>query len=554
MQSYNKDLVDKRGFSPSSTNYDNRITLFKKNEIVKPYLHNLDSFIINNQIQTSVFKNIKTHKVREEFKKLMPEHLINDIYSLFFNNSNTLKFDEYNRSTKIKFSILDSINNYLIKIVTNNSYLSSYVYSEEIIKFLFDKFRKLPPDEQKNLVKALENSNIPEKEKRNKRSKKNKNEEKSNSSSQETNKNNKNKGEEENNQSGEEGKEKRPYVPPTEDLDEQISSSSDTEIDVNYENPENSFRGAANNSYGENSKKNVSKATIEKIDKSLKDMLSTEESKEQLETAIKNAESKLEKLKEIGINLDSNNQHTEDKDEMREIVQNLDNLDSIKSSLASLNTSKEKINVAIKKVLSNSKNYFSQKCITTDVELFEAEGILDINGIEFLHPAFKKSRIFDLSITERKHIGKTDLYIDCSGSMSSGCGGELNGVSRMNLAKSLAMQMKEMGILGELYEFENNPKKIQNTKISILLMQPGGGTNIETVLKNILITNKNSIILSDGESSINSYTEKAFFIGIGCDFNYFNKQDKESAGRLFIDNRQCISYNGKDFVTIKSDY
>jgi hypothetical protein len=107
--------------------------------------------------------------------------------------------------------------------------------------------------------------------------------------------------------------------------------------------------------------------------------------------------------------------------------------------------------------------------------------------------------------------------------------------------------MKELGILGDLYEFEDRPKKIMNTDMSILMMAARGGTNIEYVLQNILKTGNNSVVLSDGESHVTTYTHKAFFIGVGTDFHYFKSY--EGAGQKFVEEEQCVHYDGKNFIT-----
>jgi len=143
---------------------------------------------------------------------------------------------------------------------------------------------------------------------------------------------------------------------------------------------------------------------------------------------------------------------------------------------------------------------------------------------------------------------KIDLYVDCSGSMGSGCGGDLRNVSRMVLAKSLAMQMKQMGILGELYEFEDRPTKIKNSEISILMMQARGGTDIEKVLKQIVKSGNNAVVLTDGESGISTYTDLALFVGVGCDFEYFRRD--RGCGAQFVEGSQCIKYDGKNFVVV----
>ena len=54
--------------------------------------------------------------------------------------------------------------------------------------------------------------------------------------------------------------------------------------------------------------------------------------------------------------------------------------------------------------------------------------------------------------------------------------------------------------------------------------------------------------MSDGESHINSYTHKAFFIGVGTDFHYF-KHDR-GVGSKFVEEGQCVYYNGKEFAEV----
>jgi hypothetical protein len=507
-------------------NFDDngRISMFKKREIVQPYLHPIDSRLVNEQVELAVKAKLASidPKIAENYSKLLPSHLVNDLYSLYYNQSNKMKFEGLNTTNKIKFDILDSINNSLIKIVTNNSHIGSYVYTEAIGQFLYKKFMEMPEEQREKLSKALDNCNQGGSGGGNGGQK----QQPGNGNGQpDPNKKPQNKG------GG------KPQGPSDEDGDEKSQRNGD-----------NNSRGAANNSHGMNSEKDMSQQAADQMDKDLKDMveeLNSKKSQKELEQAFKDAEQKLDKLRDVGVDVENDAEMPED--EKKEIIRNLNNLDSIRRSLSSLNTSKDKILKAVEKILNGTTNYFSQKCIQTDVELFEADQLLDINGIELLHPFFRNSRIMDLSVTERKYIGKFDLYVDCSGSMSSGCGGDLSGVPRIDLAKSLAMQMKELGILGELYEFEDRPKKIMNTDMSILMMAARGGTNIEYVIQNILKSGNNSVVLSDGESSVSSYTHKAIFIGVGTDFSYFRRD--RGIGQKFVELGQCIHYDGKNFVT-----
>lgn len=514
-------------------NFDDhgRIQIFRKREIVQPYLHPIDSRLVNDQIEKTVKTNLRNldPNIETEYSKLLPSHLVNDLYSLYFNPTQKMKFEGLNKTNKVKFDILDNINNSLIKIVTNNSHIGSYVYTEEISKYLYKKFMELPPEQREQLKQALQNCNQGSD------------------------------GEEGDNEQDGEGQgrgsgkgDKNGKKGQRSDKDQNFGGRQDSESkEDSVRDPNNSARGGANNSFGKPPEKDKDQAAADKMAKDLEKMvqdlknhLNSKQSQKDLEKAFKEAEQKMDKLKEIGVDMDNDEEMPEE--EKKEIIRNLNNLDSIRRSLSSLNTSKDKIMKAVNKILNGTTNYFSQKCIQNDVELFEADQILDINGIELLHPFFRKSRLLDLSITERKYIGKFDLYIDCSGSMGAGCGGDLQGVTRIDLAKSLALQMKELGILGDLYEFEDYPKKISNTDISILMMSAGGGTNIENVMKSILKSGNNSVVLSDGESYVQSYSHKALFIGIGTDFHYF-KHDN-GIGSKFVENSQCIYYNGKEFV------
>lgn len=528
------------GNSGFTFNTDGGIQIFKRREIVEPYLHPIDSRMINDNIEKEIKNNLKNidPNIEKNYEQLMPRHLVNDLYSLYFNRAKNTKFSELGPTNKVKFEILEQINNSLIKIVTNESHLGSFVYSQEITKFLYKKFMALPPEQQEQLKKALDNTNQGDQQ--------GDGQKKGQGQGGGKGKPNPNQKPGQNQAKGKPGgpggdEEAEGEI----DEDQDSSNSNDSQGDETRQErgPE---RGGANNSNGNNSEKDMSQQQADKLADDLEKMLGSKQAQKELDQAMKEAEKKLDKLKDIGVDIEHSSELPEE--EQKEIVKNLNNLDRIKSSLSQLAVSKEKTLAAVKKILSSTSNYYSKKAITTEVELFEADEFLEINGLEYLHPIFAKSKLFDLTVTEKKFIGKFDLYVDCSGSMGAGCGGKMLGnVPRIDLAKALAMQMKQMGILGNLYEFEDRPKKILNTEMSILMMDARGGTNIESVLQNILKSGNNSVVLTDGESHITSYTEKALFIGVGTDFHYF--RNYEGPGKQLIENEQCIMYDGDNFVT-----
>src|SRR5690349_16652137 len=133
----NNSSVGAKGKSTFGFNPD-RIQIFRRREVVQPYLHPIDSTLVNDQIEKAVKNQLKDFdpKISQNYSRFLPKHLVNDLYSLYYNGSGSLKFESLDKTNEVKFKIIDTINNSLIKIVTNNSHIGSYVYTEEIGKFL----------------------------------------------------------------------------------------------------------------------------------------------------------------------------------------------------------------------------------------------------------------------------------------------------------------------------------------------------------------------------------------------------------------------------------
>ena len=127
-----------------------------------------------------------------------------------------------------------------------------------------------------------------------------------------------------------------------------------------------------------------------------------------------------------------------------------------------------------------------------------------------------------------KSVGKIDLYIDISGSMSSGCGvndTDGNHISRIDFCKSFAAKLIELDMLNNIYLFDNRVKKYKTDLISVSMLDCGGGTTINNAVRSIETNGVNALILTDAEDNCNIYSEKAFFIGLkGANFNYFNEE------------------------------
>jgi hypothetical protein len=98
-----------------------------------------------------------------------------------------------------------------------------------------------------------------------------------------------------------------------------------------------------------------------------------------------------------------------------------------------------------------------------------------------------------------------------------------------------------MNILKDIYAFDTKVRKISGSQYSILLMDDGGGTCINTVVNHIEKEKNNAIVITDAEDHCAIYTDKAYFIGVeGCRFNYF----KDEVIEKYSENNQAVQFDG----------
>jgi hypothetical protein len=222
-------------------------------------------------------------------------------------------------------------------------------------------------------------------------------------------------------------------------------------------------------------------------------------------------------------------------DYMRQIAGRISN---IKLSMGSL---KEKL----KKILDKSASYFSSRKITTYEDLFNAQDVSGLEDYELLHPKLRKIFAEDIQIKDTKAVGKIDVYIDVSGSMSSSCGTtdfEGKEISRIDFAKSMVAKLKEMDMLNEVYLFDTRLKKYRTDIIAISMIDCGGGTTIDVAVQHISRSDKNAIIITDAEDRCRTYTENAFFIGLkGASFDHFDP----TIISQYSQRNQVIVFDGK---------
>lgn len=200
----------------------------------------------------------------------------------------------------------------------------------------------------------------------------------------------------------------------------------------------------------------------------------------------------------------------------------------VAQKLSRINLSMGSLKEKIKKLLDKSVSYFSSGQEVEYEDLFNSDNIAGLEDYELLHPKLRKIFAEDVYVKNTKSVGKIDLYIDISGSMSSGCGvsdADGNGISRIDFCKSFAAKLLELDMLNNIYLFDNRVKKYKTDLISISMLDCGGGTTINNAIRSIEQNGVNALVLTDAEDGCNIYSEKAFFIGLkGANFCHFNEE------------------------------
>jgi hypothetical protein len=267
------------------------------------------------------------------------------------------------------------------------------------------------------------------------------------------------------------------------------------------------------------------------VDKAMSDMMDSRQGKNMLEDAIQKAQDLCKQM---------DNTMSEDIQEQMFDAANQPGADSgaaklspdylrtIAANLEKISLSMGSLKDKIKKLLDKSASYFSSKKETIYEDLFNSDNIAGLEDYELLHPKLRKIHIEDLQVKDTKSIGKIDIYIDRSGSMSSHCGvTNLEGdtISKMDFCKSFAAKLKSMDLLNDVYTFDNKVKKAKNDIISIAMMDCGGGTTIDAAIRNIEKEGRNALIITDAEDHCSTYSDKAFFIGVkGAHFGHFSEE------------------------------
>lgn len=290
------------------------------------------------------------------------------------------------------------------------------------------------------------------------------------------------------------------------------------------------------------------------VDKALDKMLDGKQAKDQLNKAMDEAQDLCKQMdqnvgKDIQEKMFENANKGAGADEAGKISP--DYIRKISAKLEKVNLSMGAFKDKIKKLLDKSVSYFSAQTKTTYEDLFNSDNVAGLDEYELLHPNLRKVFIEDINIKETKNIGKIDVYLDISGSMSSSCSSDsdLRHITKMDFSKSLTAKLKQMDMLNNVYLFDTRVKECGNDIVSIAMIDCGGGTTINEALRKIEKNGVNALVITDAEDHCSIYSDKAFFIGVeGACFSSFSPDVIEQ----YSNKGQVIIFDGKKIIKVNS--
>jgi len=288
------------------------------------------------------------------------------------------------------------------------------------------------------------------------------------------------------------------------------------------------------------------------LDQIMKDMLDNQQSKNQMEKAIQQAQ---DLCKSIDQAMDKPTQEGMfDNAQGGQGAAKLDpgEMKRVADKLARINLSMGSLKENIKKLMDRSKNYFSSKQETKYEDLFNTDNIAGIDDYLFLHPKLRKFMIEDVQVKDTKNIGKINIYIDISGSMSGTCGvKDVNGnnIDKLDFCKAFAYKLQQMDLLNKIFVFNDRVTELNPNIFSIAGIGLNGGTSIDKVLDHISKNDDNALIITDAEDNCSIYSEKAFFIGVeGCRFGSFIAETIAK----YADRGQAVMFDGHKIFKVNT--
>lgn len=499
-----------------------------RNEVVKPYLHYIDESALQKSVRKHVLdsknyrelvqiaasKNKKLKSPDDLFKQVndiyskFPKEIINDVFNMYNKSIQDMDFEKRSDKNKFRFKMLEKANNPITKVMTQSSHLKSMVFSRNFIQSYIMQLAMLEQEDKAAFDEIMKQLS----------------------------------------QKGGDGDDQKDGK----GQPQQGSGEGAPDSDDNAETTDTSDTGQ-NPGQGGSSKGQNNTNTPEQI---LEKMMNSAAGKEIHEKAMEQAKQTAQMIdnimsedqqdkawEDIGDKYDKNSEAAMHKTDIKF-------LEKIEAELQKVSFSMSSVKNKIKTLLDKSVSYFSSRETPVYESIFDADSMDGVMDFELLHPALRKCCIEDVMVKESKKIGKIDIYCDMSGSMSSGCGSrDKNGnrISKSTFAKAFAYKMKELNMLNNVYSFQTSVKFEGTELYNILAMSDGGSTNIDSVIRSIEKNGRNAIIITDAEDHCQTYSDKAYFIGVeGAQFDYF---EPRILNQYYQGNQMCV-FDGKSVFNI----
>jgi hypothetical protein len=515
----------------------------KRSELVKPYLHYIDDKSLNRSVERYVInpashsevvalakkynKNLKSGDTlaqeMSDLWKRFPKEIVSDIFSMYYNNTESLEFADRTDKNKFRYQMLEKSADPVTKIMSKESNVKSMVFTRGLVQYFLTMMATLQqedPDKFEQMMKQMGGGDGDEEGEQ---------EGEGSGSGDASDKD------------GKEGKDKQDHKSdPNAGGDEKDSKSSNGPSngsgngDTKGKSPSQLAKDLAQRFDEHQSSKAILNKIMDDAKQTVKDMDKLM-SKEELDNLWKDVGNRDIRTSTKALNQTDKKYLEKIETELRKVSLNLSNI-------------KQKI----KSLLDKSVSYFSSREIVQFENIFEADTLDGLQDYELLHPKLRKIFLEDILVKDIKRLGKIDIYIDVSGSMSSSSGvKDIDGrnMSKELFSKAFAYKMKEMNLLNEVYSFESTVKYEGNSLFDILNVGGGGGTCIDNVVRSIQKNKKNAIVLTDAEDYCSLYSENAFFIGVqGARFSSF----QQNILREYQAKNQLTVFDGKRVYNVDS--
>jgi hypothetical protein len=494
----------------------------KRKEMVAPYINSYDSGRISSQVRDKVKadaeryynSDVDPHRNSKLFGEsmahnLLPDHLIMDIYNLYYRCSADHEYAVLDDTNKGKWKLLESVNDSSLKIVTNQSTINTTIFVTEICRaILKGACSQLDKQQRNQVIKMMDKVEAKQEEADDDDEDSRDDNEGDNGTKSEQDSsgdNNKDGEKSEDSQSGDGNSQPQ-------DSSGSEGESGDSKQDQHSgdgsRDSSGDSEGREDNQESDSTGDNSSGSTD--FEKLIERIVNSNEFDQNLSDAKKNAFTRISKFEQAGIT-------TKELEDLggQQALHLIEKMDIIGREISSINSSLPRLKSVIEKIVDKSTSYFSSAYKTQDLSIFESDTIDELDGVEYFHPKLRKTHLDEIITREHKYKGKINVYIDISSSMNGGC--EFGGatISKILFAKALVVKMMELNLVDKVIPFGSYLREPYDppNPVTISLMIAKCGTSINRVIEDCEKRQENGIVVTDCEDGITVYSDRCFILG-----------------------------------------